>query len=468
MSRAAERVFAVGLALGLALGCGKKKEEGTLPPPPPPGAASRDEASTGLGQARGLDEGLAPTSVKWTRVFVLDDKRALLAGEAVTETIALFTDDAGKTWRSFRTERDAWSNWSVGLDGTIAVGVGSRDGAPTPQSARVEAARMQFGAFDAASLTSPTPLFPSVKGPVKGLLQTVSALPVVLGPGSAALLGEDAPRKLALFYGGKPGSDAVAPLKMPNGEKTVPVPYARPPAMLSIKGRDLLRRPFPAPGKPLDKPDKVTGIPVTPTLLAELSMPPACEVGEWSFQRTLSGKRLQIAGLSASKVIAFVPPESTVPTTPVGCSSSRVVVEAVQAKTGAPATWAQQPDVPTLLVCDLAGKCTTPKNAPFRIWVGQHKREIVAAPTEEGIVAVMSARAGDRWGLYLGQAPTGTIFERQRVIGEGTGDRGRVELGALLTFGRRVVLLISADVTGTSRRGWFVLVSGDGGTSWNL
>ena len=87
------------------------------------------------------------------------------------------------------------------------------------------------------------------------------------------------------------------------------------------------------------------------------------------------------------------------------------------------------------------GKCVKPTNTPFRLWTTAHKREIVMAPTEDGIIGVMTARAGDRWGVYLAQAGDGTLFERQRVIGEGTVDRGRIELGAL--------------------------VSDDGGTSWN-
>ena len=79
----------------------------------------------------------------------------------------------------------------------------------------------------------------------------------------------------------------------------------------------------------------------------------------------------------------------------------------------------------------------------------------------------MTSRANGRWGLYLAQGQgDANIFERPRPIGEGSGDRGRIELGALLSFGKRAVLLISADVTGTSRRGWFVMVSDDGGTTW--
>jgi len=463
-------ILVIGLLVWLGLLWGKPRHEETpaIPPPPPPGAASSDEVTTGLGQGKGLEESLAPTSVKWTRVFVLDAKRAVIAGDVVNETIALFTDDAGTSWKSFRTERDAWSNWSVGLDGTLVVGTGSRDGAPTPQTARAEAAKVAFGAIDGDELTVGSPLFPPPKGQVKGLLQIASAIPAVLGQGSTALVVEEAPRKLVLLYGGKPGAEAVPPVKLPSGEKVVPVPYGRAPVMLSFKGRDLLQRPFPAPGKPLDKPVKVTGVPSSPKLLEELSAPPLCETGAWSFQRVTVGKRAQVIGVSPKKIVSFALPDSVVPATNLGCGADKVVVEAVQAKTGAPATWADQPDIPILLTCDLAGKCSMPKkNAPFRIRPGPQKREIVSAATTGGTLGVMTWTAGARWGLYLGQTTDGVNFERQRPIGEGTGDRGRIELGALLSFGKRALLLISADVTGTSRRGWFVMVSDDGGTSWN-
>lgn len=439
-----------------------------MAPAPPRGAASADELTTLLGSARGLDQTLAPTSTRWTQVFVLDEKRALLAGELVNETVALLTDDGGATWRSLRSERDAWSSWAVAADGSIVLGIGARDGALTPTSAMLASTRLSFAAFDSVTLTAPTPLFPTLKGPVEGTLQTESAVPVLLAPDSAALVGEETPRKPFLFYGGKPGAEAAAPLKLPASEKIVPVTFGRPPTLLSIRGRDLLERPVPAAGKPLDKPVKVSGLVATPTLIAELSMPPACETGSWSFQRVKQPKNLTILGVSQGKTVSLSMPESTLPTTHVGCGAGRVVVETIAAKTGAPATWATQPDVPTMVACDLAGKCVTPQNAPFRVWPELHKRDVVMASVERGILGVMTARAGGRWGLYLAQGPgDGALYERMRVIGEGQGDRGRIELGALVSFGTRALLLISADVTGTSRRGWFVMVSDDGGTNWN-
>jgi hypothetical protein len=329
------------------------------------------------------------------------------------------------------------------------------------------AARLSFASLDAPSLTPPTPLFPTAKGPVDGTLQTESALPAVLAPDSAALVAEETPKKLVLFYGGKPGVDAVAHLKLPSSEKIVPAPYGRPPTMLSVKGRDLFARPFPAAGQPLDKPVKVPAVATTPTTQAELSTPPSCETGGWSFQRVKQPKGQIVLGVSQGKTVSLALPDAVTATTRIGCGAGRVVVEAVAAKTGAPATWASQPDISTLISCDLAGKCVTPQNGPFRIWPEPHKHEFVMTVTEQGILAVQIARAGDRWGLYLAQGPgDGAIYERQRVIGEGQGDRGRLELGALVSLGKRVLLLLSADVVGTSRRGWFVMASDDGGTNW--
>jgi hypothetical protein len=453
----------------LVVGCGKKKEEPAtaVPAPPPGGAASGDELTTLLGQGRAIDERLAPTSARWTRVIALDDKRALIAGDVVNETVALLTEDGGATWRALKSESDGWSSWAVGADGSVVLGMGGRDGAPTPNSATLAAAKLSFAAFDAATLGVSTPLFPTASGPLVGVLQTESAVPAVLGADAAALIGGESVRKPFVFYGGKPGAEAVAPLKLPTGEKFVPVPYGRPPELLSIKGRDVWERPFPAPGKTLDKPTKVPLLAATPTTLAELSAPPACETGGWSFQKVKQAKGFAVLGVSQTKTVVVPLPDSAAPATRVGCGAGRVVVEAVAAKTGAPATWASQPDLPTLGSCTLDGKCVLPQNAPFRVWPEAHKREFAMVATEKGVIAVMTARAGDRWGLYLAQGPgDAKVYERQRVIGEGQSDRGRLELGALLSLGKRAILLLSADVTGTSRRGWFVLVSDDGGTNW--
>jgi hypothetical protein len=143
---------------------------------------------------------------------------------------------------------------------------------------------------------------------------------------------------------------------------------------------------------------------------------------------------------------------------PIGCADTKFVVEAPDA----------DKQSITLLLCDLEGKCTTPSRPVFKPWIEKHEREIVAVPTSTGAAAVMSAQAGERWGLYYAQSTDGgKFYERARIIGEGTGARGRVDFGALVSFGKRTLLIVSADVTGTSRRGFYVLVSDDDGATWN-
>jgi hypothetical protein len=438
-------------------GCGGKKQEDPVAVAPPPGAASSDELSIGLGQARGLNDSLAPTSTKWRRTLVINDKSAMIIGDVASEAIALVTSDAGKTWRSIRAERDTWANWGAAPDGTVVLAAGSRDGAASATAGTVQAARVLFATLDAPTLTAPSPLFPDPRGPAKGTVQNDAALPAVLSADLTALLGDEGPRKTSIFFGGKPGADAAPKTSLPSAEKFIAVPFGRPPVLASTRGKDLLVRPFPQPAKPLDKPQKVAGVFATKTLGAELSVQPACESNEWSFALVKQPPaKLAIVALSAAKTAAFVLPEPTAPATRVGCGGGRVVVEG-----------SDEQNAPLLITCDLTGKCVAPQNTAFRPWPGEGTREIAAAPAEQGIVGVMSARAGDRWGLYLAQSGDGAVWERQRVIGEGTGDRGRVELGAVLSLGKRLVLLLSAGVTGTSRRGWFVIISDDGGVNWN-
>jgi hypothetical protein len=448
----------LGLCLLVLFGCGKDKPAPPLDLPLPRGAASSDELSTGLGQARGLPEGLAPSSTKWTRIFVVDDRHAVLTGDVTNETIALSTDDAGRSWRSLRNEREGWANWAVGADGTIVLAVGTRNGARAVGDGTVESTRLLFGAVDAALLTAPMPLFPQQNGPAKGLLQTGAAIPAVLAPDSAALIAEERPRRPVIFYGGKPGVDAFPLLNLPPTEKLIPVPYGRPPMLLSVRGRDLMARPFPNAGKSLEKPNKIPGLVSTTTLVAELAASPACEASEWSFQKIKQPPgRLHLLGISSSRVVTFPLPDTTAPGTYVGCGAAHIVVETLD-----PNTRSSQ-----LATCDLAGKCVSAQNAPFRIWAEQHEREIMSTHTEQGTVSLHASRTADRWGLYLAQSADGAVYERPRVIGEGTGDRGRLEPGALISFGKRLLLLLSADVTGTSRRGWFVIISDDGGSNWN-
>jgi hypothetical protein len=449
----------ISLAAVVFSGCGKKKEEDPIAVGPPPGAASSDELSVGIGPARGLNERLAPTSTKWRRIIPLDEKSAVLIGDVAAESITLVTSDAGKTWRPLRTPRESWSNVSAALDGTVVVGAGARDGAVVTGTSTIEAARISFGSLDGGDLNAPSPLFPDLKGPAKGILLNDSTLPAVLSADLAAVVADESPRHTVVFFAGKPGAEAVAKIALPPAEKFIPAPFGRPPVLLSIKGRDVLTRPFPLPGKPLDKPAKIAGIVAGKTTWAELAAPTMCEAGAWSFQIIKQAPaKLLVLGVSAARTTVFALPEQTLPTTHLGCGADHVVVEGGDNLTKAP----------ILIRCDLAGKCDAPQNGAFRLWPEPHEHEIWSATAEKGVIGVLTARAGERWGLYLGQSPDGGVWERARVIGEGTTDRGRIELGAMMSFGKRLVLLFSAGVTGTSRRGWFLIASDDGGANWGV
>ncbi|HVY45933.1 MAG TPA: hypothetical protein VHB21_08645, partial [Minicystis sp.] len=90
VARTLARAFAAGAALVALAGCKgcsckKETQEPVSAPPPPAGAASLTELTTGIGPASGWEDGIAPTSTKWERAFVLDDKRVILAGETTTE-----------------------------------------------------------------------------------------------------------------------------------------------------------------------------------------------------------------------------------------------------------------------------------------------------------------------------------------------------------------------------------------------
>lgn len=464
--RAALILGLVGATLAGCGGCGSKKDEGPITAPPPPGAASNDALTTGLGLARGLDSNLAPTSTQWRRIVVSDDKHALLAGEVGGHAVAITTADAGRTWRGYDVEAGAWTGWAVGPDGAIALATGTR---AAPKSALapgalapIDAARLYFP-LDDGTVGAASQLFPAPPALVNARVAVGAAAPFVLGKDLAAFIVEDGPRQPKLVYGGPPGAAPGDPSPLPSGERFVSTPYGRPAMMLSTVGSSLVARAVQPPGKPLDVPRKIVGLRGTPTLAAELAAGPGCEGGEWSFQRVAQGPtKTTLLGVSAARIVAFPLPDTTVRTGAFGCvaekgGAERVVVETLDPKTKAA----------SLSVCDLEGKCAPAQNPPFRSWPELHQQSVAAIVTARGVVTALSSRAGDRWGLYLSESTDGGgVYEIQRAVGEGTGDRGRIELGAMLSFGRRALLLVSADVTGTSRRGWYVTVSDDDGVSW--
>ena len=156
----------------------------------------------------------------------------------------------------------------------------------------------------------------------------------------------------------------------------------------------------------------------------------ALDLLQLAFQRVKQPpSKLLLLGVSAARTVSFPLPEATLKTTNVGCGSGRIVVQTANPKTKSV----------ELSTCDLDGKCSAPLNDPFRDWPEPHEHEIQTVGLGNGVVGVLSEHVGARWGLYLAASGDGITYERPRVIGEGTGDRGRVELGALIPFGKRVV-----------------------------
>ncbi|WP_438033532.1 hypothetical protein [Sorangium sp. So ce204] len=461
--RAAATALAALTAL-LALGCGKKEKAAPITVPPPPGAASSDELTTAIGQARGIDSALAPSSTRWRRAFVLDERRAVVTGEVENEAIALVTENAGRTWRSLRRVREGWSTWSVGGDGATVLTTGPR-GPALPTETRgnrgtpsaLDPPSLFFAPFEATDLSAPSPVtLPALS---RGARPLVNAVPAVLSAESAALLVEPKPRHATLVYAGPAGAEPVPAVPLPTQEQALPVPYGRPPMLLSVRGRNLLVRPVPAPGKPLDAPKSIEGLAMTPAAIAALSATPACDFTGWSIQLVPQPPdKTAVVAVSAAQTAVLKLPAKAPPRASVGCAADRIMVEVMTPTTGER----------TLATCTLQGTCVIAEKPPFRPWLEPHERSVALAPTREGVTAVLTSRAAARWGLYIALSPeVGKIYDVPRVIGEATGERGRIELGTLLSFGNRLLMLLQADVTGTSRRGWYVAASDDGGLTWS-
>ncbi|XXX75706.1 hypothetical protein WMF30_49460 [Sorangium sp. So ce134] len=461
--RAAAAALAALTAL-LALGCRKKEKAEPITVLPPPGAASQDALTTAIGQARGIDSTLAPSSTRWRRVFVLDDKRAVITGEVENEAIALVTETAGRTWRSLRRVREGWSTWSVGADGATVLTAGPRGPAPAKDARGARGAppamdppSLFFAPFEASELSAPSPVALPELG--RGARPLANSVPAVLSAESAALLVEPRPRRATLVYAGPPGAEPVPSVQLPAQEQALPVPYGRPPAILSVRGRNLLSRPVPEPGKPLDAPRVVEGLAVSPAATAALSAPPTCDFAGWSIQLVPQPPdKTAVVAISATQTAVLKLPAKAAPGAAVGCAADRIMVEVIAPTTGEL----------TLATCALDGACILAEKPPFRPWLEPHERSVALAPTREGVAAVLTSRTPTRWGLYIAQSPeAGKIYDVPRVIGEGSGERGRIELGALLSFGNRLLMLLQADVTGTSRRGWYVMASEDSGLTWS-
>ncbi len=459
------------LTIALAA-CKSKQAEVEEVPVPARNTATLDVVNTEIGTGLALRVTLAPTSVRWEQSITLDDDRAVLLGREGDQVYALRTSDRGRTWTSVTTQVQPWAAWGTAANGALALVTGSSERpkattsgasvganpASRPLAAIIEATSFYASPND-KNLDGPRAFFPD-EGEMKGVnVPAGLARPALLEEG-ISLLADRAGTPTLLFAPLR-GTQAQTPTPLEKRPGYVPVPYGRPPRLLSVDKGTVELRPWPAPGQAVASGSPIPGYRAESSATTQLSEGPSCEAGAFSFRR-IQGPQPWLLGVSGDRAMAFRLPPSDV--TRLGCALDAVVTETV---TVDPSDVEKKRKVPQLVRCTLDGTCSEPKAPPFAVWSEKHEREIWSVPTSKGLVAVMRARSGSRWGLYLGQSnEAGTTFELPRTIGEGSDSRGQLDFGALLRFQNRIVLLISADVGSSGRRGWYALASDDEGNNW--
>lgn len=516
------------LALAAAGGCKKEEKKPIdLGSAPPTGAANSEALTLGIGVARALDPELAPTSTEWRHTYVVGKDHAVVVGFANNEAVAIVTQDGGKTWRTFRSQVEDWSAWGISKEGNAAL-VGATKlkppepktppkppppGTPPPPPPRPTHALFDGGRFSIAASDAQTfpalgtlidPL-PKPKGskPCQpndptclrdGARIPLDAVPIPLNRDRAAIVFEEGPKNVGgLFHVTRTGVEGTA-LRFGAAERVIPTPYAKPPSLLSYTGKALYRRPVPDVGIALPLPSMVVGVDMTPRLAAELSAPHACESGDLTFQRvTLPGERPGVLVVGPERIFAVALPPGAGGA--LGCSATQVLTEvtddkgipnvavcplevqagakpapapsasAVAPPAAPPPPRAKKVEAPWII--ERSPTCTLAQKPPFRLWNDKHDRRMLVVPTDQGVIAFLQAWAGERWGLTLAYSiEKGTIYEVSRAVAEGSGERGKVELAAVIPLGKRTILLFTSDIMGTSRRGLYVIASDDGGNNW--
>jgi len=451
-----------------ATGCDscEKESESVAAPLPEPGSAASEVLATEIGNGIALHNSLAPTDAKWGKVFVYGDESAVIVGKTLNDAISLRTTDGGRTWSSLRAKAGQWTEWGVGADGSVILATGTRvkQKPPPGRSAAVDNGSFWFAASSAKELRGPSQLFGAELHAGYQLSEGFSA-PVVLNSQTGSLV-IDRGRSPMIAYGtpaGQKQHDLVSP---PSGN-VVRAPYGRPAQMLTVSG-GIEVRPWPKAGAKADIAVRIPNYSAGRNALNQLNRGPGCEFGNWSFQRVAdSPSSAHLIGVSDTRSFSIKLPKGDEQR--IGCSDQAVVVETVrplEKKANVPGI-AKPPPIPTLVRCSFDGKCAEPTGQPFELWNEKHERVIRAVPTATGLVAVMTARTPNRWGVYVGQSTNGgKSFELPRTVGEGTTDRGSYEVGAVVRLKKRVLILVSGDVGGTTRRGWFVLASDNDGNLW--
>ncbi len=437
------------------------------------GRATSRELLTKIGTARGLqvknkDIGNPSTTVKWTYVAPLDADSGVVGGTMAGQGVALRTEDGGRSWLTVRTQDlDGASlvSYAVGADKTLVIAVARRQipkklvkGEVPP----IDRLTLYFQSPDdkisaESRIFAPSgnekeegPLIPKGVGYQAVLSKTLSSFPVQM-PG----------KKFGIAYGVPPSESSLPPIMpLPSGETPIFAGYGRPPVLLTTDGHQLLARPWPMPSEALATPKPIDHVSITKDLVDKLSEGPECEYRGFSFKRFgQDPDKTFVLAISKDKQLALELPPTMDPTKPFACNEAGVTVEAKDPT---------QTNEPALLTCSFDGGCQVPQNHAFlRPWADKHDRDIALATSTKGIVAVQTMQNQQQWTYLLSTSIAGgKVYDPQRTVGEGKGDRGRIAIGAMLGLGDRTIMIMSADITGTQARAWYLMASDDGGESW--
>jgi hypothetical protein len=467
-ARCAARLGA--LAIGLSLvSCKKDDPPGAgsvaLPAPPAPTSqAAREQLVTSIGSGRALDREAVPETTEWRGWSAVDDRVAAAFGDVDGAPLALVTTDGGSTWRTVRAERGAAAGWALSEAGMVAV-LGASEDEPAGRARTLGSLRVSLvGAGE--TVPGPPSLVLPAEGAKKPRLGPDALLASFAGPDALAVLVAEPVGPALLHIVGSPSAPPTPPLSLPAAEKPLPGVYGRPAQVASLRGRQLVIRAVPLQGQALPEPVVVEGFVPAPTLPKDVSGAPVCRTGKWTHRLVAQpGGRDFVLSISPDKAgaIPIATPRATTVSQPTitdgprafGCGADSVSVEIRGAGEGRP------------LTCALGADCLAPDEPPFRPWATAHARRMHLVPTPRGVIATVTRSEGSRWGAWLAQSvDAGKSWQLPRVIAEGDVERGRVEVGMLAALGGRALLILRGDISGTTQRAWFVLVSDDGGATW--
>lgn len=464
------------LAAASGAGCKPKPQPNADAGPPIEGNSNARELMTKIGQGKApqqknKDVHLPGTGLVWTTVVPQDATNGFIGGVGPTEASILRTEDAGKSWTTYLVDIDPLQipSFSAAADRTMVMALAKRQAPkkPLPKGELAPIDTLQIYFQDGDKLSAVSSVLPLKDKPTwvipKGIgLQAVLTKPA--GEGSppsviTSFVVESGPKTWQIAYGTPATVQIPAPIQLPSGETPVFAPYGRPPVLLTITSKELVARPWPMPGEALATPTPIPNVVVTKELQDELAKGPECEFQGWSYRRFAQPKgRVFTLAISKDKQVAFELPTTTVLTQPMGCDADRVVVEAIDPVSPGPA----------LVICDRTKGCEVPQNHAFAPpWKEPHDRQVAFAMTQKGAVAVQTMWNPMQWTFLLTDSLNGgKTFDQEREVLQGKGTRGRMEIGALLGFGDRTIILSTAAVTGTSSSQWYVLASENGGESW--